>query len=77
MRLGFILGFLFGGGAASLLASAGREARERADDAASSAGKPMAQLKRRVREARREGEEASKQKQAEMLADYEAAKRHH
>ena len=37
----------------------------------------MAQLKRRVREARREGEEASKQKQAEMLADYEAAKRHH
>ena len=74
MRLGFILGFLLGGGAASLLAGAEREGDELAEDAAS-AGKPLAQLRRLVRHARQAGQEASKQRQGEMLADYEAAKR--
>ncbi len=73
MRLGFILGFLLGGGAASLFAGAEHEAGELADDAAS-AGKPLAQLRSLIRNAKQAGREASKQKQAEMLADYEAAK---
>ena len=74
MRLGFILGFLLGGGAASLLA--GAEHEEGAVMADVAAPKQLlAKLRQLIRDAKQAGAEASKQKQAEMLADYEAAKR--
>ncbi len=74
MRLGFILGFLLGGGASSLLTGAANE--EGAVMADTAAPKQLlAKLRQLMRDAKQAGQEASKQKQAEMLADYEAAKR--
>lgn len=74
MRLGFILGFLLGGGAASLLS--GVEHEEGAVMADLAAPKQLlAKLRLLLRDAKQAGRDASKQKQAEMLAEYEAAKR--
>jgi hypothetical protein len=66
IRLGFILGFLLGGGVASLLAQSQAEDAELA--AGEQTGNPVvAGFKRQLREARQAATEAQLEKEAEML----------
>ena len=75
MRLGFILGFLVGGGAASLIARSAEEAASlagEASDAAAEKGNPVVgHLKHQVNEARDAAREAQLEKEAEMQLMYE------
>ena len=64
MRLGIVLGFIVGGVIAALL--------KKTDPASDS---PLAAVKRQAQEALEAGKEEAAEKEAEMLAEYEAARR--
>jgi hypothetical protein len=72
MRLGILFGFLIGAAVASLLASS--EAEETGTGVVMPDGGLMVKLKRQTAEARKAAREASEQKQAEMLRDWEQAR---
>jgi len=70
MRLGFLIGFLIGAGIASLISSS--EAPEPGEATVSHGGAGLIdKLKRQAEEARAAAREASEEKQAEMLHDWE------
>ena len=60
IRLGFILGFLAGGGFAAFLAQLGAEDAEEPNPV-------LAGLKQQVEQAREAGQEAKQEKEAEMI----------
>ncbi|HEU0075381.1 MAG TPA: hypothetical protein VFS30_15350 [Dehalococcoidia bacterium] len=80
MRFGLLLGFLVGAAIASLLASSDVDelAAEGATtpSGATAEGGLVDKLKRQAEEARAAAREASEQKQAEMLRDWQQARGH-
>jgi hypothetical protein len=80
MRFGLLLGFLVGAAIASLLASSDVEelsAEGGTLDSGSMAGGGLVEkLKHQAEEARSAAREASEQKQAEMLRDWQQASSH-
>jgi hypothetical protein len=74
VRLGFLLGFLIGAGAASLISGSDTASLDGADTPAEPTG-VVGKLKRQATEARAEARKASEEKQAEMLRDWEQSRR--
>jgi hypothetical protein len=77
MRFGILLGFLLGAAIASLLASSDEDELAEGitpSEAGEAAGGVVEKLKRQAEEARAAAREASEQKQAEMLRDWQQAR---